>query len=204
VPQFATHPPWRAGRLFLWAVLGAAATLGLIFGAVKTRDMWMPKFVSAARPQPPQPPPSLGLRTTDHDGQLEIFWDRYPAGIRQDASARLEIIDGGSPQIIPLDAAHLQAGVFTYGRQSEKVDVKLVVSPAQGNTASEVTSFFGKLPERKPPPESEESKKQREELAAQAAKLKTDLNNQAARTRRLEKDLQEMKRRMLNQSQGKN
>src|SRR5207253_1993137 len=141
-----------------------------------------------AKPALPPPPPSLGLRINDHDGQLEIAWDRYSAGIRQGASARLEIVDGGSPQIIPLDTAHLQAGVFTYGRQSEKVDVKLVVTPAEGRSASEVTSFFGKLPDRKAP-ESEESKKQREELAAQAAKLKSDLNNQAARTRKLEKDL---------------
>jgi proteasome lid subunit RPN8/RPN11 len=212
LPAFATAPkpaPAGRGRLILWTVVCAAATLAGMFGAVQTRDMWMPKFVSAVHPPPavPVPPPSLGLRTTDHEGQLEIHWDPTSPGIRAAAGSRLEISDGGvMSQIIPLDPAHLQAGVFTYGRQSEKVDVKLVVRPAGGKDSAEATTYVGKLPERKPPPETEEAKKQREESAAQAAKMKADLAFQSARTKKLEQKLQtlqEQQKRMLNQVQGK-
>jgi len=144
------------------------------------------------------------LHTTDHDGQLEVDWDRNSAPVRESAAAILEISDGGSqPQAIQLDAAHLQAGTFTYGRQGEKVDVKLILKRQDGKESREVTTFLGKLPERKPPPENEEARKQREELAAQTAKLKADLTWQATKTRKLEKDLQtvrDQQKRMANQA----
>jgi proteasome lid subunit RPN8/RPN11 len=217
LPSFAAvepEPSSGRGKIIVWTVLGAAATLGLIFGATMTRDMWMSKFVSAVRPSepvklPPLPPPSMGLHAADRDGQLDINWDRMSLTVRQAAAARLEISDGGpSPQTIQLDGAHLQAGVFTYGRQSDKVDVKLIVRNAEGKEASEATTYVGKLPDRKPPPEFEEAvKKQREEMAAQAAKMKADLNFQAAKTKKLEKQLDELRqqqqKRMQNQIEGK-
>jgi proteasome lid subunit RPN8/RPN11 len=205
VPTFATTEPKSSGRakLVLWTLLGTGATVAVIFGAAASRELWMPKVVSAVKPPAPLPlpPPSMGLRAADHDGQLEIDWDRLSTPIRQGATARLEISDGEpSPQTISLDGAHLQAGAFTYGRQSEKVDVKLIVRTAEGKESSEVTTYVGKLPDRKPAQESEESKKQREDMAAQAAKMKADLNFQAAKTRKLEKQLNELrKQRMANQ-----
>jgi len=148
------------------------------------------------------------LKAVDHDGQLEIDWDRLSMLIREGAAARLEIADGASaPQSIPLDGAHLQAGVFTYGRQNEKVDVRLIVRNPDGKEVAEATTYIGKLPDRKPAAESEEAKKAREEMAAQAAKMKADLNFQAAKTRKLEKQLQDLRqqqqKRMQNQIEGK-
>ena len=43
--------------------------------------------------------------------------------------------------------------------------------------------------------------KQREEMAKQAAKLKADLNSQAAKTKKLEKDVQSMREEMRQQQQ---
>jgi proteasome lid subunit RPN8/RPN11 len=211
LPAFAIEPePTGRGKIVAWIVLGAAATLAILFGALKTREMWIPKLTTAARPpvEVPLPPPSMGLKAVDRDGQLEIDWDRLSLLIRQGTSARLEISDGSTaPQSIPLDGAHLQAGIFTYGRQSEKVDVKLIVRNSEGKEAVEATTYIGKLPDRKPLEESEESKKAREAIAAQAAKLKADLNFQAAKTRKLEKQLQELRqqqqKRMQNQIEGK-
>jgi proteasome lid subunit RPN8/RPN11 len=211
LPAFAVEKkPSGRGKIVAWIVLGAAATLAILFGAVKTREMWIPKLTTAARPpvEVPLPPPSMGLKTGDRDGQLEIDWDRLSILIRQGVSARLEISDGSAaPQSIPLDGPHLQAGVFTYGRQSEKVDVKLIVRNSEGKEAVEATTYIGKLPDRKPPEESEEVRKAREAMAAQAAKLKADLNFQAAKTRKLEKQLQELRqqqqKRMQNQIEGK-
>ena len=210
VPQFLTKQPTTRSRRWLAVALGGLATIGAIGAAVNTRQAWMPRFVSAVRPAPtPLPPaPSMGLHTADFDGQLQINWDRFSPTVQQGTVGMLEIADGGPlPRSIALDLAHLQTGSFTYARQTEKVDVKLIVRRPDGQESREVTTFLGKLPERKAPVEDEEARKQREELAAEAEKLKTDLNSQAARTRKLEKDVQTMReeirqqqrKRMLNQ-----
>jgi hypothetical protein len=62
-----------------------------------------------------------------------------------------------------------------------------------------VTTFLGKLPERKPAPEDPEIRKQRDDLARQAAKLKSDLDAQAVRTRKLEKSLTNVQKTLLDQ-----
>jgi proteasome lid subunit RPN8/RPN11 len=202
VPQFARQEPPLRGRLWLAAVLGGVATIGAIGAAVKTREAWIPRFVSAVRPNQTaaSPAPSMGLRTADFDGQLQINWDRFSPTVQEGAVGILELTDGGPlPRSIPLDLAHLQTGTFTYARQSEKVDVKLIVRRPDGQESREATTFLGRLPERKPPLEDGAARKQRDELAAQAAKLKTDLNSQAARTRKLEKDLETMREEMRRQ-----
>jgi len=149
----------------------------------------------------------VGLIAIDREGQLQITWDRNAPAVRQAVDATLEISDGGPlPQAITLDQAHLQNGYFSYLRQSERVDVKLTLGAAEGRQVRDVTTFLGKLPLRQPEAEIE-ARRQRDELAAQAAKLKTDLEMQAARTRKLERDLKtvqtELKtaqqRRMTNQ-----
>jgi len=66
---------------------------------------------------------------------------------------------------------------------------------------NEVTTFLGKVPERKVVAEDPEVRKERDELARQASKFKTDLEKQAARTRKLEKDLKGMKDEMRQQQQ---
>ncbi|HTS61957.1 MAG TPA: hypothetical protein VMH28_08020 [Candidatus Acidoferrales bacterium] len=205
VPHFlndAQPPPKRRKAKGLVA---AAITLCAIGAAIETRELWIPKLLTVAQPGPAAAPPSMGLHASDHDGQLEIDWDRTSVGIRQATGGVLEITDGGPPpRSIRLDPAHLQTGTFTYGRQGEKVDVRLIVRRPDGQEWREVTTFLGKLPAA----EDDAARKERERLAADAAKLKTDLNSQAARTRRLEKDLESVRdelraqqqKRLLNQA----
>jgi hypothetical protein len=78
--------------------------------------------------------------------------------------------------------------------------VRLIVHQKNGPDFREVTSFLGKLPEPKPA-EEPEAVKQRDEMAKQAAKLKADLTFQAAKTKKLEKDVQTMKDEMRLQQQ---
>ncbi len=78
------------------------------------------------------------------------------------------------------------------------MDVRLIVHQKDGPDLREVTSFLGKLPDRKPA-EDPEAQKQRDEMAQQAAKLKADLNFQAAKTKKLEKDVQSMREEMRKQ-----
>jgi small-conductance mechanosensitive channel len=98
-----------------------------------------------------------------------------------------------------LDPLQLETGTFTYGRQGEQVDVKLSIHLPNGQQSRGATSFLGKLPERKPQSEDPEIRKQRDALAEEAAKLKSDLAAQAARTRKLEQSLDQVKKTLLEQ-----
>ena len=145
------------------------------------------------------PPPALGLTTIDHEGQLLISWDRHSGALLHAHDATLTIVDGASPkQVLRLDLAHLQSGSFTYARQAEKIEVELAVPQPGAADVREVVSFLGKLPDHKTS-EAPEVQQQRDELAREAAKLKDDLNAQAVRTKRLEKDLNSMREEMRQQ-----
>jgi hypothetical protein len=199
LPKFLAVEPgrsWRGPTILLAITIG----LAMAGSAFQTRQLWLPRLTATVRPVfSPSPPLSIGLNTIDTDGQLQIRWDRNSAAVRTGVQAILEITDGASPQAIQLDPPHLQTGAFTYGRQGEKVDVKLMVHLPDGQRVQEVASFLGKLPERKPPPEDPEVRKQRDELAQQAAKLKTDLNAQAWRAKKLQKSLDEVEKALKEQ-----
>src|SRR5260370_30019086 len=190
-PKFLIESP-AASRRWMVAGIGIVAILGVLGAAFQIRDMWLPRVLSAFRPVPAAAPhvisPALGLGTIDREGQLQISWNRNSEAVQRASDAVLEITEGG-PLLtaIQLDAPHLQAGSFTYARTAEKVDVRLIVHQKDGPDLREVTSFLGKLPDRKPA-EDPEAQKQRDEMAQQAAKLKADLNFQAAKTKKLEKD----------------
>ncbi len=209
-PAFRIENP-GSGRNWMVAGIGFVAVLGICGAAFRIRQMWMPRamvavqsMVSATRPAPVAapspvvvpPPPALKLSTLDREGQLQISWDRTSPVVQHASDAVLEINEGGpSLTAIQLDAAHLQAGIFTYARTAEKVDVRLIVHQEKGPDLREVTSFLGKLPERQPV-ETPQARKQREDAARQAAKLKADLTVQAAKTKKLERDLKSMRDQM--------
>ncbi len=224
-PAFLIEHP-AAGRNWMVAGIGFVAVLGICGAAFRMRQLWLPRtmvtvqsMVAATQPAPaaaPAPvvvalPPTLKLSTLDREGQLQISWDRNSPVLQHAGDAVLEINEGKSAlTAIQLDAAHLQAGSFTYARTAEKVDVKLTVHQEKGPDLREVTSFLGKLPERQPV-ETPAARKQREDAAKQAAKLKADLTLQAAKTKKLERDLKSTRaqmrlqqiRRMKNQAPDK-
>ena len=197
LPNFLVQPPKRKSRRFkvvlVMAICAAVAVLGY-----QTRDLWLPSLLAAVRTAPEL---WVGLNATDNDGQLQIQWDGNSPTVRQATNANLEIDDGLVPWEIQLDARHLKAGTFVYSRQSERVDIKLAVHLPGGQQAHGATSFLGKLPERKPPPEDPEIRKQRDALAEQAAQLKTDLEAEVSRTKKLAKSLDEVKKAFEEQQQ---
>jgi proteasome lid subunit RPN8/RPN11 len=206
LPSFLAPP---AGRKSLWLVLTVLTiTLGLAAAGYLTQRLWLPRLTAAIWP-PPQV--SIGLNAIDHDGQLQIRWDGNSPVVRQANNAILDIEDGPVRQEIRLDAPHLRAGTITYARQGERIDIKLAIHLPGGQQAYGAASFLGKLPERKPPPEDPEIRKQRDELAQEAAKLRSDLAAEMARTKKLAKSLDEVKKvlqeqqrkRLENQSPGR-
>ena len=209
VPKFLVENA-SSGRRWMVVGIGVVAFLGTMGAAFQIRQMWLPRVLAAMRPAstvtsppaaptPAPVPPPLGLNTVDREGQLQISWDRTSPAVQHSSDALLEINEGGpKPTAIQLDAAHLQTGSFTYARTGEKVDVKLIVHQAGGPDFHEVTSFLGKLPERKPA-EDPKAQEQREEMARQAARLKDDLTLQAAKTKKLENDVKSMRDEMRRQ-----
>ena len=217
LPKFAVETE-SSTRKWMFIGIGAVALLGIGGAAFQAREMWLPRVLNAVRPVPvvtppqPVPAPALGLSIFDREGQLHIGWDRTSPAIRRATDAVLEISDGGpTPVAVQLDAAHLETGSFTYARTAEKVDVKLIVHQKDGPDIRELSSFLGKLPERAPEPDPPTGRRGREESARQNAKLKADMSSQAAKTKRLEKEVQSMReelrqqqlRRLNNQLGGK-
>jgi proteasome lid subunit RPN8/RPN11 len=204
IPKFVVETESSARR-WMGLAIGIVAVLGIAGAAYQVRQMWLPQFLAAIRPAAPAvstAPVSLGLRTIDHEGQLQIQWDRSSPAVRRATDAILEITDGGTlPVATQIDTAHLETGSFTYARTSEKVDVLLIVHQKDGPDVREVTSFLGKLPSRKTAEELEAEQQQRDEAAQQAAKMKADLTFQAAKTKKLEKEVQTMREELRQQQQ---
>ena len=204
IPKFVVESESSARR-WMAVGIGIVALAGIAGAAYQVRQMWLPQLLDAIRPAAqvvPTAPDPLGLRTIDREGQLQIQWDRNSSSVRRATDAILEITDGSPlPVATQLDTAHLETGSFTYARTAEKVDVLLIVHQKDGPDVREVTSFLGKLPTRKTVEEQEAEQKQREEAAQQAAKMKADLTFQAAKTKKLEKEVQTMREELRQQQQ---
>jgi proteasome lid subunit RPN8/RPN11 len=183
----------------------AAAIFGLALGAggyvayQHREKLWSLAVKGEAREtSAPQGKGRVELSAIDSGGQLQIRWDRGAAAVRGGSGAILTITDGEHPpQAIPLDAAHLEAGTFTYARRSGHVDVALAIRGPNGAEMGGVTTFLGPPPPDSVPAEDAGARMQRDALVQEAAKLKTDLNKQVERTKQLEKTVLEIKLEML-------
>jgi hypothetical protein len=112
----------------------------------------------------------------------------------------LEITDGATiPQSIRLDAAHLATGALTYSRESERVDVALAATQPDGQTVREVASFLGRLPAQRAASDDPDGRKERDTEAQRAERLQKDLNFQSSKTRRLERDLKDVREQLQNE-----
>jgi proteasome lid subunit RPN8/RPN11 len=198
--QLRQERSWRSVQV----VAAAAVAMALLGLGYETRQYWLPQVMSKLRPVLPKEPDTLALTAVDDNGQLNIQWDRNAPAIRNALDAVLEITDGNPiPRSIRLDAAHLAIGAFTYGRESERVDVALSVLQPNGQQVHEVTSFLGKLPSQKARTEDPAVRKERDAMAQKADKLQKDLNSQASRTRKLERDLQAVRDQLQNEQRSK-
>jgi len=196
LPSFLAPPAAPKSHRFLVTVLAIAICLAAAVAGYQTRDLWLPRLTAAIWPAPPL---FIGLNTIDSDGQLQIQWDANSTVVRRATDAILEIDDGPVRQEIQLDARHLTAGTITYSRQGARVDIKLAILLPGGQRARGAASFLGRPPERKPPPEDPEIRRQRDDLAKEAAKLKSDLAADEARARRLAKSLDDVKKVLQDQ-----
>jgi hypothetical protein len=189
-----------------WPKVVLALLVGFALGAAIywKRDLWLPPALALAQRLPGQAqPPPLGLNTIDEDGQLQIRWNRNSSAVQQASGGLLSIDAGGPvPQEIALDKAHLLSGVFTFARQTERVDVSLGLIQPDGHPAREVTTFMGKLPEPKPA-EDGATPEERDSLAKQVAKIQADLDAEIERNTKLKKSVDQLNKRIHDQQRGR-
>jgi len=135
----------------------------------------------------------MGLNTVDLGGQLQIRWDPNSQTVRRATGGILSIGAGGPfPQEISLDKAHLLSGVFTFARQTERVDVSLALTQPDGSAPREVTAFLGKLPGSEDPA-----------VRDKLAKIQAELDAEVERNARLQKDLDRLSKEFHDQARGR-
>ena len=206
LPTFSERRP-PASRL--WLKVAIPILLGAAIGAPAywKRDLWVPRVMGVTRTAPPPAPPvGLGLNTLDLDGQLQIRWNRNSPAVLQAAGGVLSVSGSGAPaQDLALDKAHLLSGAFTIARQSERVDVALTLTQRDGQPVREATSFLGKLPERKQVQAKEDpaAQRQREDQAKQMAKMKSDLDGEIQRNRKLQRSVDFITKQLKDQQRAR-
>jgi proteasome lid subunit RPN8/RPN11 len=204
LPQFlnAAPPPMRR-----WprVVIPLATAAALVAGAYWQRDMWMPKVLAMTKSEHAEAPPALGLNAVDLAGQLQIRWNRNAPAVAQAAGGVLNIT-GASPaaQEIALDQPHLLSGFFTVERQAERIDVSLTVTGPDGQRVREDTIFLGSGPAR-PSATAADAAAQAEQdaLKDEVRKMRTDLDDEIQRNRKLQRSVDLLTRQLLDQIRGR-
>ncbi len=172
-PRTAVPRTWHS------PVVGALAIVaGLLAGA----GFWAAKSVnSTAQVREP-----LSLTSTERGGQLDIRWNGATPAVAAAATARLEILDGTRRRTVNLDPMHLRKGSFAFVRESERVDIRMLIEQHDGERVEEITSFLGPKPVRSPTPEELDLRRERDALAVQSEQLRDGLRAESQRRRRLE------------------
>ena len=122
----------------VWSLLGGLAGRVSKFGMVGRQ---------------PRIGPVMTIQAID-DQEFQIRWDTGSPAMQQARSAVLAIVDGGVVQRIPLDGPHLRAGAFTFRKHSARVDFRLTIVTADGNSVEAATIFLGppSMAEEEPAP----------------------------------------------------
>ena len=190
-PSFAAVAPEERSSLWLRVLVPLA--IGLVAGAIgfQTREYWLPKKWSITTPAVAAPalaPPELSM--SESDGQLQIRWDRTAPAVQQATGGMLTIADGNqAAKEIHLERDLLRTGVFTYGRETEQVDVALAVNQPSGPAVRSLAAFVGKLP---PKPVTVLQPATGPEVTT----LKKDLADAVDRDQKLEKSLADANERI--------
>jgi len=117
--------------------------------------------------------PCVSLMAYDLNGQLQIHWDWAAGPIRSAEAGTVEITDGAIRTVVALEKQRLRSGTVSYARVGARVDVRLALRQPGGKVCEAFTTFLGRASE--PAPD------------ASTATLRRELQNQAARTRDLER-----------------
>jgi hypothetical protein len=162
--------PWR-----LLLAIGAVLVIVIAAGAAVYRYL-----------QPPAAAGPFSFEAVDANGQLRIHWDQSAKAVREATRGVLEIKDGARTSKLDLDAAQVHNGGVTYTRQSDDVELRLIVYQPSGTSLTRLSHFIGP-----PPPASDELQALREErnrLSAEVATLQNALQAERGKSSKLERE----------------
>ena len=188
-PNFLQMEPVRPRRR-LWVAGIAAVAVALGAGGYQQRANWLPQVTQMLPQRAGAPtvsaPLTLPLSASDQQGQLQIRWNGTARAITQARDAIFQITDDGATTDLPLDAAHLQGGEFTYARHGEHVDARLTIQELDGTQVRAVTSFYGPMPAPGTAAAADPSlRKQDSDLAKENAGLRERLDELSKQTAKL-------------------
>jgi hypothetical protein len=136
------HPP----KWLWWAAILLGAVLGMVLSQFAFKRVF-----AAGRP------PSAGLTAYDVHGQLQIRWDWAAEPIRSAKGGSLEIVDGATHTVVPLDRQRLRAGTVGYVRIGARVEVSLTLQERGGDLYQEFITLIGLEGGRDPASRSRDS-----------------------------------------------
>jgi len=157
-----------------WWLLWIAIVLGMAAGLFAHKYDW-------SRVLPADRTPSVSLMAYDLDGQLQIRWDWAAESILSAEAGTLQIADGATHTVIALEKQRLRGGTVSYVRIGARVDVRLALQEPGGKVCEEFTSFVGLAGGRG--------------ADGSMARLRWELQDQAARTREVERAVADLRLR---------
>jgi proteasome lid subunit RPN8/RPN11 len=178
LPAFLSPPRQRSRRRpwYTVIVLVLGAALFALAALFAFKDTWMPAVE-------PYQSPSISLLAYDLAGQLQIRWDCAAEPVRTARSGTLEIAEASARTVVALDRQRLLSGIFSYARQTARVDVRLTLDQPNGKKFEEFTGFLGSAPPTPAP-----------DPAAVTAELRKELQDQAVRMRQLARAIARLRR----------
>jgi hypothetical protein len=139
----------------------------------------------------PDNAPPLALQLEDQNGQLRVEWARNAVAVRSAEQAQLIIVDGQPLPPFRLDEESIRTGSVTYARRTEDVSVRLVVE-RQGRTVEAAARFVGPPIAKVPPEGLAEAETERDRLLGETGRLREDLKKEEARTRTLQRTVNQL------------
>ena len=132
---------------------------------------------------------SLALSVLEREGQLDIQWNRAAEPVSKAVGGELEIADGPQTRTIPLSAAELAQGKFSYKRETGDIQVRMSVAQSNGSKVQEASRFLGPAPAKGNAAELKALEQRRDELEAEVTRLKQSNDQQSQRLQQLERTL---------------
>jgi len=143
-----------------------------------------------------------GPGSEERDGHLQIRWNPQSTSVREADRGVVSIRDGETSRDFELDPAQLRAGMLTYARRSERVDVALRLHVPNQPEVKQVSTFVGYLAPAKPAamPAAAPPARSSDEFAKQAAQIE----EQASKTKKLEQTVDELRKQLAQRKRLEN
>jgi hypothetical protein len=143
---------------------GAAASAGYFMGLAKA-----------------SPPPALALTVSEEGSALLLAWN--PAAVTRGESATIEVIDSSGSRLLHLTRPQLARGAYPLARSDgHDASFRMTAYDAHGSIMNQATTRFVAAPAGSSP-ELEAARGQAERLREENAKLKAEVNKEAARAK---------------------